>query len=482
MIEGSIIDRAQAAAAALRVTPNGHDREPIGKLARDIEPERVDFLWPGRLAAGKITVLDGDPGLGKSTLALEIAARVSCGDALPGGPSLAPRGVVVLSAEDGAADTIAPRLRAANADLGLVFVMSGIRAVDGVEDPVTLPGDLPAIECAIVEHNAALLIIDPLVAFLGGETNASRDQDVRRALAPLAAMLERTGCAAILIRHLNKMQSSSALYRGGGSIGIIGAARFGLLVARDPDDDEARVIAPVKCNIGPHPPALRFRLESVSGTDVARVVWDDAPVSIDAAGLLAVATGDQEERSALEEASDWLRELLELGPKPAAEVLRDARRDGIAEKTLRRARSRLGVKSSREGFGPGSRVMWFLPDRPPYDDPPIDGQSAIRAQAQPVGHLWEVSRNGAENRPSIDGQLSIHDQPHKSGNLCGAWPPMDDEEPGPDPVVVEAKRLTTLSPDDLNRYRADHAGSPALALFDVAKATGLAPCHRREGS
>jgi hypothetical protein len=182
-----------------------------------------------------------------------------------------------------------------------VFIMTGVRAPDGGEDAVALPSDLTAVEQAIADIDAALLIVDPLMAYLGADTNAHRDQDVRRALAPLAAMLERTKCAGLLIRHLNKAQAGSPLYRGGGSIGIIGAARFGLLVARDPEDDEARILAPTKCNIGPHPPALRFRLEGVSGTDVARVVWDDRPVTIDATGLLAAA-GDDEERSALGEA------------------------------------------------------------------------------------------------------------------------------------------------------------------------------------
>jgi hypothetical protein len=331
-------------------------RQPRGVLARDVEPERVSWLWPGRLAEGKVTVQDGDPGLGKSTETLDIAARITTGAPLPGCTSRrSPRGVVILSAEDGAADTIVPRLEAAGADTVRIFIMDG---VVGSEAPVTLPRDLDAVERAIIAFNAALLIVDPLMAYLGADTNAHRDQDVRRALAPLAAMLERTGCAGLLVRHLNKMQASVAMYRGGGSIGIIGAARFGLLVARDPDDDEARILAPIKCNIGPPPPALRFYLRSVPGSDVARVEWDPQPATIDAAGLLAASDGSDEDRSAVAEAVEWLKDQLNNGARPAGDLLKASRKDGIAERTLRRAKSLLGVRSERSEGDAGWR--WAL--------------------------------------------------------------------------------------------------------------------------
>jgi hypothetical protein len=403
-------------------TPARPLRAPAGVLARDVTPERVVWLSPGRLARGKASVLDGDPELGKSTLSLEWAARITRGDALPGGEPGSPRGVVILSAEDGIADTIVPRLIAAGADLDCVFIMTGIRTSDGGEDTVTVPGGLDAVESAIVEMGASMLIVDPLVAFLGADTNSNRDQDVRRAMAPLAALLDRTGCAGLLLRHLTKAAGGPALYRGGGSIGIIGAARIGLLAARDPDDDEARILAPVKCNLGPHPPALRYRLVGVPGAAVARISWDDAPVTINANGLLAAAMGSDEDRTALDEAVDWLRDLLALGPKPAADVLKEARRDGVAEITVRRAKSRLGVHVRREGFGPGSHVVWFLADRPPYDPDdvaPIDDHRSTDDHPSSNDHLWRNPRNGAENNPTIDVRFSIHDH-QKSMIMYGA--------------------------------------------------------------
>ena len=408
-----------AAAAVKRNTLIGNGRHPIGQLARDIEPEHVSWLWPGRLAAGKMTVQDGDPGLGKSTETLDIAARISQGEPLPGSntPTM-PRGVVILSAEDGAADTIVPRLKAAGADLSRVYIMTGVQALDGGNDAVALPGDLGSIEQAITDNNAALLIVDPLMAYLGTDTNAHRDQDVRRALAPLAAMLERTGCAGLLVRHLNKTQGGSVLYRGGGSIGIIGAVRFGLLLARDPEDDEARILAPTKCNIGPHPPALRFRLQGVPGSDVARVVWDETPVSIDAAALLAAVPGDRDEGSALSRACDWLEGLLVQGPRAAAEVLRDGQRDGHAEKTIKRAKREVGVKSARKGFGPGSKVLWYLPEQPLNNDPPIEDQAALQTRPVAVGAVCGDPRNDAENDQPILSQANIPGQPPDVGPVC----------------------------------------------------------------
>jgi hypothetical protein len=340
---------------------NQDSLEAVGIKASDVRPEHVSFLWPGRLAAGKFTMVDGDPGLGKSTCTLDIAARITRGWPLPGCEGNSePRGVVLMSAEDGMADTIVPRLRAAGADLGRVFILRGIKGADGEEDPVTIPDGIPTIEQAIVTMDAALLIIDPLMAYFGTDVNPHRDSDVRRALAPLARILERTGCAALLVRHLTKAEAINALYRGGGSIGIIGAARFGLLVAKDPEDDEARILAPTKCNIGPEPPALRYRLESTPGSDAARVIWDAEPVTINASELLAAA--DDASRSERDEARDWMKDFLAGSAKPAHDVLKAGRIAGFTDITLRRAKKALGVVSTKSGFGCEGKWAWSLPD------------------------------------------------------------------------------------------------------------------------
>jgi putative DNA primase/helicase len=321
-----------------------------------VKPEGIAWLSRGRLAAGKLTMIDGDPGLGKSTVLLDWSAKITRGWALPGGEVGPPRGVVILSAEDGVADTIRPRAEAAGADLERIFVVTELP--DG--GLPTIPEGLPILDAAIREVDAALVIVDPLVAFLGDEVNANKDQDVRRALAPLKALAERTGVAVALIRHLNKTGGGQPLYRGGGSIGLIGAARFGMLVARDPDDDSRCLIAPTKANLSCLPPTLAYRLVPVAGADVARVEWlGESPHA--AAALLAAPT-EPSERGALDDAKRFLRELLQEGPHPVKLIKVDARDAGISEMTLRRAKDALGVQTAHVGFGKESHWEWRLSD------------------------------------------------------------------------------------------------------------------------
>ena len=217
----------------------------------DVQPERVSWLWPGYIPAGKITLLDGDPGLGKSNLTLDLAARVTRGNAMPDGSQgdiMGPADVILLSAEDGIADTIRPRLEAAGADLTRVHVLESFPDAEGLETLPEIPDDLNRIERIVDARQAALIVIDPLMAYLSAGTNSFRDQDVRRALAPVKLLAERTGASVLVVRHLNKSATGSPIYRGGGSIGIIGAARAGLLVGTDPDDETGvrRVLATTK--------------------------------------------------------------------------------------------------------------------------------------------------------------------------------------------------------------------------------------------
>ncbi|MDP9365269.1 MAG: AAA family ATPase, partial [Chloroflexota bacterium] len=353
-----------------------------GMLLQDVEPERIEWLSLGRFAAGKTTMVDGDPGLGKSTVLLEWAARITRGDALPGGMAGRPRGVVVMSAEDGVADTIRPRAEVAGADLGRVLVVTD--RPDGALP--TIPEDIPLIEDAVRRMDAALLIVDPLVAYLGDATNANRDQDVRRALAPLKLMAERTGVAIALIRHLNKMAGANALYRGGGSIGLIGAARFGLLFARDPDDEERCVVAPTKANLSRMAPTLAYRLESVPGTDVARVEWLGES-TLNASTLLTPPVEDAE-RGALDEARDFLLDLFREGPVPAKVAKREANDAGISEKTLRNARESLGVVVSKSGFGREGFWEWSLPSvtKMPLGDTKVPKVTIVSEEGS-TGHL-----------------------------------------------------------------------------------------------
>jgi len=337
----------------------------------EVAAERVRWLWPGRVPLGKLTVLEGDPGLGKSAVALDLAARATRGAAMPDGSRAdlsGPVGVVLLCAEDGLGDTVRPRLEAAGADLGRVVAVTGVEGRRGPR-PVRLPMDLAELLEAVRQARGRLIVIDPLMAFLDPTVNVYGDVEMRTVLAPLAMLAARLQQAMVLVRHLTKTTVANPLYRGGGSIGIIGVARSGLLVARDPRDASGarRVLATVKGNLTAAAPALAFRLEPVGGAGVARavrVVWDGA-VAETAESLVAASLRrrDVAEGEAQAEAVAFLRAALADGPQPAAGVLEAARAAGLAERTLRRAKATLGVGARKDGARGG--WWWDLPPRPP---------------------------------------------------------------------------------------------------------------------
>lgn len=346
--------------------PQGHEHAVLARVA-DVEPERVSWLWEARLPVGKLVTLDGDPGLGKSTLALTIAAAVTGAMPWPDGSQCTtPGAVLLMSAEDGLADTIRPRLDAAGADVTKVYAVQGI-PIDsgGTLRPPTL-ADVAALEAAITETGARLLIIDVLMAYLPGSTDSHRDQDVRAVLSRLAALADRTGVAVLLLRHLTKGGGRDPIYRGGGSIGIVGAARAGLLVACDPDDHDRRVLASVKSNLGPAPASLAFRLVGVSEHGCARVVWDG--VSDHDAGSLLAEFGEHDDEPGGNPAKVFISEYLlgQGGQCATSDVLKAGRAAGFSEKELKDARYRARkprILSRKDGFGGG--WVWAIDNGAP---------------------------------------------------------------------------------------------------------------------
>lgn len=367
----------------------------------DVKAEPLRWLWRDRIPLGKLTVLDGDPGLGKSLLTTDLAARVSTGRRMPDDTAAdfdGPTAVVLLSAEDGLAETVRPRLDAAGADVTRVCALTGIRSEHGEMLDVFLPVNLDAVRQAIHAHAARLVVIDPLMAYLDARVNAQRDQDIRRALRPFAALAEKTGAAVVVVRHLNKAPGGQALYRGGGSIGIIGAARSGLLVGADPDDPaHRRVLAVTKSNLAAPAPSLVYSLEVHPLYQVACVKWHGTS-DLDANGLLMPRSDEEDGRGTVAEAKQFLKEELAGGAVSTKVVLADARRAGIAEHTLRRAQKALGVeakKSGRPGTPGGWR--WQLPAE--CHDHAKDGH--VRqddSQLQGAGHL----RPKAGEKPAAD--------------------------------------------------------------------------------
>jgi hypothetical protein len=216
-------------------------------------------------------------------------------------------GVVIISGEDGVADTILPRTNAAGGDPSKIVVLNTVPDRDGRERFLSLPEDISHVKRAIARVGAKLAIFDPLMAFLSSSLDAHRDHHVRRVLAELAALGEDTGAAVVVVRHLNKASSTNPLYRGGGSIGIVGAARSALLVAKHPEDDQRRVLASQKSNLAEAPSSLEFALAEAYNSAV-RVEWK-GETSLKANALLATPVSEDERREMMA-LSNAVTELL----------------------------------------------------------------------------------------------------------------------------------------------------------------------------
>lgn len=282
---GALLDGAPA----WQLADTDAARERVGILLADVAPEPVAWLWGGRLARGKLTLLEGRPDEGKTTVALDLAARVTTGAPMPGEATRrAPAGVVVVTAEDGLGDTIRPRLDAAGADLTRVLAPTPDEVVSLDE------AGLAWLRRACARVDAALVVLDPLVALMPGAVDAHRDQDVRRMLRPLRALAEDCRVAILAVRHLRKAAAPTAKDAGGGSVGIGAAARIVMLAAPDPGDPDRRVLARTKGNLAPPWPSRAYRLVPAEGGSV-RVEWlDESPHSADA--LLSAVTAAAAER------------------------------------------------------------------------------------------------------------------------------------------------------------------------------------------
>lgn len=246
---------------------------PVGTLMSDVVPKSIDWLWFPRLAIGKLAMLDGDPGLGKSSITNDIAARVSTGSKMPDGTQGVKGGVVLITPEDELDDTIQPRLARAGADLTKIVSIGRIpeTTTDGFkyERPFTLPGDLPILEAAINRVKAKLIIIDPVMAIMGSK-DTYKDNEVRTILAPVQMLVAKARATCILVRHLTKGGGDNPLYRGGGSIGFIGLARTGLMVVKDPtapSDENRMLFAHIKSNAGELANALTYTIVSDKNED-----------------------------------------------------------------------------------------------------------------------------------------------------------------------------------------------------------------------
>ena len=292
-----------------------------GVVASSVATEPSRGRWRRRLARGKLTILDGDPGLGKGHLTIDIAARKSSGRAFPGdaGVTQEPGAVILISPEDDLSDTLRPRLEAAGANLDAVHILNTLAERDATtgresERSVTIPRDLATIERLVTATKAELLIIDPIMGALDPGVKTGVDSEVRAAVMPLKHLATRLGIAVLLVRHLNKSGGDKAIYRGGGSIAFTGICRLGLMLAEHPDNDGKRVLLPVKNNLSKEADGLAFALASDDPDGVAWVSWDREPVQISADDVLGNGGKDSGEARAVIAA---LRSLAEIKQLPA---------------------------------------------------------------------------------------------------------------------------------------------------------------------
>ena len=420
------------AAEAIRIIPAAPASAPLKRRlithrASDLQPEKLVWVWPGRIPEGKLVLVGGPPGLGKSQLTAFMAATISNGGNWPCNEgSTAVGSVIFMSAEDGIEDTIVPRLMAAGANLDRVHIVASATKPDGTgRKTFSLKTDVDLLEVKAKEiADVKLIIVDPISAYMGG-SDGNGNVETREVLEPLAEMANRLHIAVVAVTHLNKGSgggNQTALNRFSGSIAFIAAARAAFAVLEDPENDERRFLLQAKNNLGPKCKGLVFRMEqrAVSEGIVSSniIFFDNEQVSQSIDEALTASEnrgGDGSHTSGKEDVAEFLTEILADGPVDVPEVERQARLAGLLGETkriretkaFRAARNQLGVLFKHEGFGTGSRYVLSLPGHP------CAPQTPMRAHSEEGAHM--------ENRGAHDG--------------------IDGSAPAASPAATEAGRL-----------------------------------------
>ncbi len=328
----------------------------------DVEAQPIQWLWRQRIALGKVTLISGDPGLGKSQLTAFLAAKVSTGGVWPNSDGASPSGtVIMLSCEDDVADTIRPRLEAVGADLKRVHVIEAVRTGEGHSRGFSITADLEKLEAAIKAiPDVRLVTVDPITAYLGG-TDTHRTSDVRAALGPLQSMAARYGVAVVAVSHLNKAAGGGKSVNAvTGSAAFVAAARASFLVAKDEADEDRRLLVESKNNLG-RAPGLSYRIKQcilASGIVAPFVEFETGTVSTTADEALRASI--QTDGGAIRQAEEFLRIELAAGDVAANRIKQLALDAGIAHRTLRRAADNIGAKRIKAGFQGG--WIWRLPE------------------------------------------------------------------------------------------------------------------------
>ena len=311
------------------------NREPIIRSMDEIEVKEVEWLWQDFIPLGKVTILQGDPGEGKTTAMLQIIASLTTGRPIisskDDAPITEPCYVIYQTAEDGLSDTIKPRLLAAGADC------SKIKFIEESGQPLSMMDR--GLETALIRTQAKLIVLDPLQAYLGKGVDMHRANEIRPLMARLAYLAERGNCAIVLIGHMNKASMMKSSYRGLGSIDFTAAARSVIVCGRVKDEPDIRVLVPVKSSLAYEPTPVAFRLSKENGFE-----WI-GEYEITAEELLSGSSNGRK----IDKAKEFLKEVLDDKMVPSTELKEMAAARGIKEKTLRNAQKELGTVPVKDG-------------------------------------------------------------------------------------------------------------------------------------
>jgi putative DNA primase/helicase len=346
----------------------------------------VPWLYTGRFPGGKLTILDGDPGLSKSMFSLGLSVSVLTGKKFLG--LIKPEttgGVVLLSAEDDLDDTIIPRLLAAGCPHGVVPNLLHIPCIksNGLQFSLADPFDREDLKDIIKSIDAKLVVIDPLNAYLGDKADSHNDQKMRQVLGPLSDMANQTGAMILGLRHLNKAGGGKAIYRGLGSIGYTAAARANFFAAEHPEEPGNFVVAASKFNLGPKPSSFKYKLAFAEVPGVSGLVPYVANgefCDLSANDLAAAQSEEANSGGKLKEAIDFLQERLSNGPVKAKDLEKAAFKEGVKQATLRRAKDRLKIKSTQMK----TDWYWDLTGAPREPrDPNAPGPVLVKTKPEP---------------------------------------------------------------------------------------------------
>jgi putative DNA primase/helicase len=391
-----------APAAETRDTPTTEIQTYLEVLClANVKAKAVDWLWPSRIAIGKVSCFAGEGGLGKSTILLDLAGRVSNGEPWPDGAEATAAGsVIILSAEDDPADTIKPRLMAVHAKLEHIHIIRAVIDTDK-RRAFNLQADLARLEAEIARlSDVRLVIIDPVSSYLG-KIDSHKNAEVRSVLEPLAEMAARLKVAIICNTHFSKA-GGNANNRIIGSVAFANQARANFIVTPDAEDQQRRLLVPSKTSLVPPGTGLAYRIEGVvidadDGQQIftSRIAWETTPITISADEAVTAYNDNGEARTATAEAIEFLTKTLAHGSVGAAEVQRDAHSAGITPKALRRAREALRIKPEKAGFERG--WVWALPKMPNTSE---DAHACKWAPSRPEGTFDSRSTTPADHQSS----------------------------------------------------------------------------------